>query len=164
MGSVNALQFDWAAKADPADIDSVRSEWNMNDPDCRDPRAWSNGMRLFETGPPRQRFNAAEYMSRAFCNVLFDLSFMDDDSVAITIERILVAFDTAEISSDLEAQIAARRIRLVLTVMRERGWQPTALGGSNRMDLDLDTSRIRASLACDGVSSDKSLEHFFGLA
>jgi hypothetical protein len=164
LGPVDVLQYDWSAKADPADFENVRAEWDMSNSDYQDPRAWGNGMRLFETGPPGQRFNSAEYMSRGFCNVLFDPNFMDDDSVAVTIERMLTVFDKGGISSNLEAKIAATRIRLALAVMRERGWQPTALGGTNRMDLDLDTPRIRASLSCAGVSSDKSLEHFFGLA
>jgi len=158
------MQYDWSAKADPAVIDNVRAEWNMSDPDYNDPRAWGNGMHLFETGPPAQRFNAAEYMSRGFCNVLFDPTFMDDANVAVTIERMLLVFDSCEIDWDVQAEIAAKRIRLALMVMRERGWQPTTLAGSGRIDLNLDTPRIRASLAYPGVSADKSLEHFFGIA
>ena len=164
LGPVDVLQYDWSAKADPADIENVRAEWNINDPDYRDPRAWGNGMRLFETGPPGQRFNAAEYMSRGFCNVLFDPNSMDDESVAVTIERMLIVFDKGPISSNLEAEIAAKRIRLALAVMRERGWQPIPLDGTSRMNVDLDTPRIRASLSCAAVPSHQSLEHFFGLA
>jgi hypothetical protein len=160
----NPMQYDWSAKADPAVLDNVRSEWDMSDPDYKDPRAWGNGMHLFDTGPPGQRFNAAEYMSRGFCNVLFDPSFMDDASVAVTIERMLQVFDTCEIQWPVQAEIAAKRLRLALTVMRERGWQPKTLGGSGQMGVNLDTQRIRASLACSGASADKSLEHFFGLA
>jgi hypothetical protein len=160
---VDALDYDWSAKADPAYVENVRAEWDMSNPDYHYPPAWGNGMRLFETGPPGQRFNSAEYMSRGFCNVLYDPNFMDDDSVAVTIERMLLVFGSGNISSDIEARIAARCIRLALVVMRERAWQPEALGGTNRMKLELDTPRIRASLSCVEVVSDKSLEHFFGL-
>jgi hypothetical protein len=160
---LSELQYDWSAKADPADIENVHAEWDMSNLDYQEPRAWGNGMRLYEAGPPGQRFNSVEYMSRGFCHVLFDPNFMDDDSVAITIERMLIVFDEGKISSDIEAIIAARCIRLALAVMRERCWQPTALGGTNRMNINLDTPRIRASLSCAGISSDKSLEHFFGL-
>lgn len=161
--AVDALQFSWNAKADPANIDNVKAEWNMNNSDYHDPRAWGNGMRLFETGPPGQRFNAAEYMSRGFCNVLFHPNFMNDDDVEVTIERMLAVFDAAKISSNIEAEIAAQRIRLALAVMRERAWQPTTLGGTGRMNLDLDSPRIRASLASAAIPPDRSLEHFFGL-
>lgn len=163
-GGGDGLQFNWSAKADPADLDNVRSEWNMENSDYQDPRAWGNGMRLFETGPPAQQFNAAEYMSRGFCNVLFDPNHMDDESVAVTIERMLLVFDRGPITDDLHAEMAAKRIRLALAVLRERGWQPAALGGNGRMNVSLDTPRIRASLSCDGVAPEKSLEHFFGLA
>lgn len=135
----------------------------MNDSDYRDPRAWGNGMRLFDAGPPAQRFNAAEYMSRGFCNVLFNPDFMDDESVAVTIERMLLVFNTCPITHDIEAKIASKRIRLALAVLRERGWQPAAQGGSGRMNLDLDTPRIRASLSCEGVPPQVSLERFFGV-
>jgi hypothetical protein len=135
----------------------------MSDPDYSDPRAWGNGMNLFETGPPGQRFNSAEYMSRGFCNVLFEPDFMGDADVAVTIERMLMVFDTSKIAADIYAEIAAKRIRLALTVMRQRGWQPTPLGGNGRINLNLDTPRIRASLSFDGISADKSLENFFGL-
>ena len=55
------------------------AEWDMSNPDYKDPRALGNGMRLFETGPPQQQFNAAEYMSRGFCNVLYEPDALDDD-------------------------------------------------------------------------------------
>ena len=161
---VDPMQYDWSAKSDPADIANVRAEWNMSNSDYHDPRAWDNGMRLFESGPPGQRFNSAEYMSRGFCNVLFDSTFMDDSDVAVTIERMLLVFDKGEIDWDIQAEIAARCIRLALSVMRERGWQPEALGGTDRLHLDLDTPRIRASLSYNGLSPEKSLEHFFGIA
>ena len=77
---------------------------------------------------------------------------------------MLIVFDKGEIPDSLHAEMAGKRIRPALAVVKERGWQPVPMGGNGLTDVELDTPRIRASLAFDGMPPTHSLEHFFGLA
>ena len=144
---------------DWADPDSIRNEWKNVD---EDPAGWQNGWDLFEDGPaPAQRFNVAEYMTRALRLHLSGDGPLPEPLVAETCRRVLVMLDGLPAEPALLHEFAPRLIRLPLAVMRERRWQPVDFGGDGTVDVKLDTPSITAAVETTKAPEGRHLDYFF---
>lgn len=152
---------DWT---DPA---NVRAEWQGQlEGEDEGLLGWRNGMRLFEGEfPPGQAMNIAEYMTRGLGYHLFTPVISDADA-AITARRILQLVDAVPAEPPFLAEFAPRLSRLALTIIREKGWQATALGGDGSITDEIVGARsdglVVYSAQCPGVTADATWPHFFG--
>lgn len=134
--------------------------------------AWRNGTRMFfEDHPQAQRFNLAEYMTRALAFHLVGEPLLDDDDAVLTAHRMALLLQNLPLaqpgdwSVDPEIEWVTRLARLPLAVIRDRGWQSDELGGNGRADEMLKEIRLDgvfvAAVRPVGVTNDHALRNFF---
>jgi hypothetical protein len=151
---------------DWSDLDNVRAEWpNSSFEHDADLLAWRNGMRMADEDEfPAQRFNEAEYMTRALRHHLYGDGPLSDADVLASVQLVL---DLVERFTSLPYEgfydeFIPKIRRLPLAIIKQRGWQPAHLGGDGSVTLPLDTPGIVAALACVQAPDGRHLEHFFG--
>jgi hypothetical protein len=154
--------IDWS---DPANI---CAEWPQSQLDAdSDLLAWHNGMRMADQDEyPAQRFNEAEYMTRALRHELYGVGLLSDSDVLVSSQRalhLIELFTTAPYDDWMDEFIPRVR-RLPLSIIRQRGWQAPHLGGDGSVHMDLDTPGLRSAIACTQAPSGRYLEYFFGVA
>lgn len=112
---------------------------------------------------PGQRFNEAEYITRALRHHLYGAGPLTDDDVAQSIRLVLQQLHRAPAHvMDMMSEFVPKIVRLALTIMRERGWQPSRLGGSGRIDMELDTPIVLSAIATTAAPMGDYLGYFFG--
>jgi hypothetical protein len=150
---------------DWADPETILAEWR-NDTEAPN---WGAAMRMFDEGPPPgQRINVAEYFTRRLKLCLFDASSLPDDVTAEVSRRILVLLANVPTEPDwmrdAHLKFAPRLVRLVLAIMRGRGWQPAKYGGNGDIDVDVDHPVIAGAVATTKAPDGDYLAYFFQVA
>jgi hypothetical protein len=149
---------DWA---DPA---VIRAEWSDRDDVHRAVETSCEGMTLaLADDEPDQRYHAAEAMTRALCYHLDGRGPLTDAQVMFSIVRILDLLERVPDHQLAELRpLLDRPRRLALAVMRDRGWQPSHLGGDGCLGEHLDSPGIRSAVATTRAPGGRTLEYFFG--
>jgi hypothetical protein len=160
--SATISEVDWS---DPANI---CAEWPQNQFDLdQDRLAWRNGMRMADQDEfPAQRFNEAEYMTRALRHHLYGSGPLSDVEVLISSQRVLHLLDlyTSAPYPDWADQFIPKIRRLPLAIIRQRSWQAEHLGGNGTAQIDLESPGIIRAIACVQAPNGRYLEHFFRVA
>lgn len=154
------------SEVDWADPESIRTEWPQEQLDLdADLLGWRNGMQMAaEDEFPAQRFNEAQYMTRALRHHLYGSGPLSDADALATVDLVLDLLDrfTQADYPDSYDKYIPRIRRLPLTIIRERGWQPSHLGGDGRSRADFSAPGIASAVATIHAPKGKYLEHFFG--
>lgn len=146
------------------DIENIKTQWPINNPNVdQDLLGWRNGIRMaLQDEAPGQRFNEAEYITRSLRYSLYGGGPLSDDEVAESVRLVLQQLHRAPVQvMEMMAEFVPNLVRLALAIMRERGWQPTALGGSGRLDIDLNTPIVLSAIATTAAPDGDYLRHFF---
>jgi hypothetical protein len=153
------------AVTDWSDIKNVLAKWTA-EPFDRDADAlgFQNGMRLADQGPvPGQRFNCAEYMSRGLKHSLRGEDLFQSELIAESLPKCLLLLDGAPTLGGFMDEYRLTIVRLVLTIMRQRGWQTVELAGDGTVNLNLDIGLVREALRYDPIEPLNIVKHFFGV-
>lgn len=150
---------------DWCDVEAIKAEWPIADSDIdQDLLGWRNGMRMaLQDEVPGQRFNEAEYITRGLRYRLYGGGPLTDDEAAESIRLVLLQVHRAPVAiMEMMAEFVPRLVRLALAIMRERGWQPTELGGTGRIPVDLNTPIVLSAIATTAAPDGDYLRYFFG--
>lgn len=151
---------------DRTDVANIRAEWEGQlEGEAAGLQGWQNGMRLFEQGAvPGQRLNVAEYMTRGLAYHLFQPVISDNDAL-VTTRRVLTLVDQIPSVPAFAAEFGPRLSRLALAIIREKGWQPSSLGGDGAVSEEILGARedglVLYSARCPGVPIENTWTHFF---
>lgn len=146
------------------DIDNIKAEWPITDSDVeQDLLGWRNGMRMaLQDEVPGQRFNEAEYITRGLRYRLYSGSPLTDDEAAESVRLILLQLHRAPVAiMEMMSEFVPKLVRLALAIMRERGWQPVELGGTGRINVDLNTPIVLSAIATQSAPGGDYLRYFF---
>jgi hypothetical protein len=152
---------------DWADLENVRAEWQGQlEPEAAARLGWNNGSRMFVEGVvPGQRLNVAEYLTRGLAYHLFTPILTDDDAL-VAAKRVLTLVDQIPDQPAFLADLAPRLARLALAVIRQKGWQPSQLGGDDSVTAEILNARpdglVLYSARCPGVPIERTWSNFFG--
>lgn len=122
---------------DWSDIDNVRAEWPKSalDPE-RDLRKREEGISLYNQGPgqsPASALRAATLLAPSLAHSLYGEGIIRGQDLIDTVYKTL--FASLDVADDRTFPDEAQRIaRLALTLVRENGWQPAAMGGDGLFD------------------------------
>ena len=120
---------------------------------------------MFEDGVvPGQIMNSAEFMTRALAHHLFT-PVLSDAEALLTCRRVLVQIDSVPAQPAFFTPPSPRLSRLALTIIREKRWQPSSLGGDNSVTNEILNARpdglVHYSARCPGVALNATWSHFF---
>lgn len=145
---------------------AVRAEWADQLEGVEGGRlGWGNGRRMFEEGVvPGQKLNVAEYITRGLAYHLFN-PILTDEQAQDAARCVLILIEQTPAEPPYLAAFGPRLSRLALTVIREKGWQPTGLGGDGSITDEILGARtdglVFYSARCPGVPLDQTWNHFF---
>lgn len=146
------------------DVENIKAEWPITNADVEeDLLGWRNGMRMaVQDEAPGQRFNEAEYITRGLRYSLYEGSPLTDDEAAESVRLVLQQLHRAPVATmEMMSVFVPKLVRLALAVMRERGWQPAELGGTGRVNLDLNTPIVLSAIATTASPDGDYLQYFF---
>ena len=122
---------------DWADIDNIRAEWPKSalDPE-KDLRKRDEGISLYNQGPgqsPASALRTAALLAPSLAHSLYGEGILRGQDLIDTVYKTL--FASLDVADDRTFPEEAQRIaRLALTLVRENGWQPGAMGGDGLFD------------------------------
>lgn len=156
-----------APTTDWTDLTHVRAEWSNGNLEAREQAllSWQNGTRMFHEGViPQQRMNAAQYIAQGLAYHLYEPILSDADALTAA-QQILLLVDRIPPEPEWMAKFGPRLSRLALAVIRERGWQPSALGGDDSIVDEIVNARpdglVLYSARGPGVAPEDVWRHFF---
>lgn len=119
------------ADSDWSDINAIRAEWPEHslDPDA-DMRRWQEGIRLYDNDDYGSMMKSATLLSHALAHSLYSEGILRGDDLPETAFKVLFSAMSAPPDGRTFADSAQKAARLALTIVRENGWQPRALGGT----------------------------------
>ena len=122
---------------DWSDIDNIRAEWPKSalDPET-DLMKRDEGISLYNQGSdqsPASAFRAAALLAPSLAHSLYGEGILRGQDLVNTVYMTL--FASLDVADDRTFPEDAQRIaRLALTIVRENGWQPAAMGGDGLFD------------------------------
>jgi hypothetical protein len=120
---------------------------------------------MFEEGViSGQKLNVAEYITRGLAYHLFTPILSDRDALDAS-RRVLALVDQIPAEPAFFAEFGPKLARLALAVIREKGWQPSSLGGDDSVADEILGARqdglVLYSVRCPGVSTEDTWRNFF---
>jgi len=153
---------------DWSDIANVRAEWPISklDPNS-DLRKWEQGLALCGIDDYASMMQCATLMSSALAHSLYGEGIVHGDDLVNTVGNTLFASLGSPPDMKTFADSAQRAARLVLTLIRENGWQPAHMGGKGLFDrLVMDKGNymlLCQAIAPAGRPWEGDLKAFFGV-
>jgi hypothetical protein len=124
-----STNIDWS------DIATIRAEWPKSqlDPE-RDLRKWHEGIALYDNEDYPSMMRCATLLSASLAHSLYNEGLLRGEDFPNTVFKVLYASLEAPPDGRTFAESAQRAARLVLTLIRENGWQPASMGGTGLFD------------------------------
>lgn len=137
VGSVPADPVRVARSSDWSDIDSIRAEWPKSALDREaDLKKRDEGISLYNQGPeqsPASALRSATLLAPSLAHSLCGEGILRGQDLIDTVYKTLLASLGAAGERTIPEE-AKRTARLALTLVRENGWQPAAMGGDGLFD------------------------------
>lgn len=118
-----------------SDIENIRKEWPASQLDHQDAiTKWQQAMMLYDNDDYGSMMQCASLFSTALAHFLYGEGILHGDDFPNTVFKTLYSCLKAPPDGKTFAETAQRGARLVLTLIRENGWQPPSMGGQGLFD------------------------------
>jgi len=123
------INIDWS------DIAAIRAEWpeSQLDPE-EDLQKWREGLALYDNDDYPSMMRCATLLSASLAHSLYNEGILRGEDFPNTVFKVLYASLEPPPDGRTFAESAQRAARLVLTLIRENGWQPESMGGRGLFD------------------------------
>ncbi|RLV47711.1 sel1 repeat family protein [Nocardioides mangrovicus] len=117
---------------DWADIDSVRAEWPRAELEpSRDLQQWQRAVAIYEARDDySSMMQCATMLGNALAHSLYGTGILRGSDLPETAHKVLYCSLCPPPDGQTFADSAQRAARLALTVIRENGWRPPSMGGT----------------------------------
>lgn len=118
---------------DWSNLDNIRREWPQAGLDrVADRNAWGEGLQIYNNDDYMSMMRCVQRLSPALAHSLYDTPLLVGDELPETLHHALYAAVSTPPDGRTFADHAQKSARLILTLIRENGWQPASLGGSGQ--------------------------------